>query len=184
MKNNLSPAKKIDVYTHSLFDLVLQIAQTAQKYDKQYFIGGGVAIDLSLGKITRNHHDIDFHPLLEDFDWWKRWFKKQGYTTEEPADEDFEETCHVLNLNGDNVVDLWPMKLINGKAFCKYKGKYTNTSRYWHETRLVVFENTKINVENPKRILEQKIRQAKKGKQLRPQDLHDFTVLGFRPEEF
>lgn len=173
---------EIDDYTKDLFEILKEIAKTAEINSKKYFIGGGIAIEVFKGKIARNHHDIDFHPLLKDYTWWKDWFVKKGYTIEEPASDDFEETCHVKDINDEDIIDMWPFKVENDICLIKHNGKYTNGNRHWNEIQTVAFDSVNITIENPQRVLEQKLRTAKKAELLRPQDNHDFKIMGVDPK--
>lgn len=165
-------------YTIDLVDLVVKIARTAAENQKEYFIGGGFAIDLSLGRITRDHHDIDFHPMLEDSIWWSEWFEDQGYEVIEKADPKFTEVFKVKDQSGKAVVDMWPFKLDKGRLLIKHEDEYADSKRHWKETRTVFYKSTPFKIENPERVLEQKLRHAKRGQKLRPQDLHDLKRLG------
>ncbi|QQS38516.1 hypothetical protein IPM62_03985 [Candidatus Woesebacteria bacterium] len=169
---------KIDTYTFSLFELAKKISKTAENYTKEYFIGGGLAIDLYVGKVTRNHHDIDFHPMLDDYEWWKSWFVENGYKIDEPASDSYPETCKVLDKDCQEIVDMWPFKLTNGVLEINKEGKYVDAHRKWYENETVEFEGIKIRIENPLRVLDQKKRHFKEGQDLRIQDKHDFEVLG------
>ena len=167
-----------DQLTNNIVLLAKKIAIVADKNNKKYFFGEGLAIDFSVGKITRNHHDIDFHPTLKDYDWWKEWFKSQGYSIEEPANEDFPETCHVVDNNSENIVDLWPFVFEKNMCVINYKGKYVNANRYPSENIKITYEGMNIEIENPQRVLDQKLKHIKDGGELRPQDIHDFKILG------
>lgn len=169
---------EIDSFTKSLFKLVLEIAKAAELNSKDYFFGGGMAIDLHFGKITRNHHDIDFHPILKDYSWWKQWFIKKGYSIEEPASEDFPETSHVIDNEGNMLVDLWPMRLVSNRLKIKHKGSYSDAGRHWNEIQTVKFMGNNIKIENPERVLDQKKRHFKSGEEFREQDKHDYELLG------
>jgi len=168
-------------YTNGLVSLAILIAETAQKNNKDYFIGGGFAIDFTIGEITRNHHDIDFHPLLDDYDWWKTWFLNKGYKIKEPAAAAYPETCRVKNQNNDSIVDMWPFKIQDNDLLIKYNSDYINAKRHLTELRKIKYNNTEIWIENPERVLEQKIREAGGESNLRPQDIHDFEVMGKYP---
>lgn len=165
----------ITEYTHNLVNLALDIAQAG----KPYFFGGGFAVDFSVGKITRNHHDIDFHPRVEDIDWWLKWFQDKGYTTRKFDWKGFEEVYKVEQ--GDDIVDLWPFKLEDNKLMIKRDGEYVETERRFDEVRTVKFQGIDVCIENPLRVLEQKQRHADKGEDMRPQDEHDFALLGKQP---
>ena len=170
--------EEISEYTKKLFALAQEIAEAAAEQQKDYFIGGGLAIDLSVGRITRNHHDIDFHPMLEDAGWWLAWFKQRGYRVGKGDDPNFPETFKVKDRRGKEILDVWPFKLVNGKLLINYKGEYVDAGRHWQEVRLVVYDGTTFKVENPQRVLDQKLRHVRQGQKLRPSDLHDFELLG------
>lgn len=172
----------INEHTKKLEDLVLKIAGAAKENKKEYFIGGGFAIDLSLGTISRNHHDIDFHPMLFDSSWWTDWFTNQGYEVRNRQDPKFSETWWVYNSKNEFLVDMWPFQLQNGTLTINYEGKYIDAKRNWDETRLISYKNVNIRIENPQRVLEQKTRHVKKSKKYRPIDIHDFKLLGQEPK--
>lgn len=167
-EQDFSPNAPIDVLTNIIVNLAKQIASTAHQNNKKYFIGGGLAIDFSVGKITRNHHDIDFHPMLTDYTWWQDWFKQKGYEIEIPADDNYPKTCHVVDKKYENIIDLWPLKPKLPLLLINCNGKYIDSLRVWNEIRQVNFEGTQIVIENPARVLEQKLRHAKSFKNLRP----------------
>lgn len=171
----------MDEHTQEIVRLVTEIARAALDSKKQYFIGGGLAIDLSVSKITRNHHDIDFHPILKDASWWIDWFEKQGLSVKRIEGGHFPETYNIFNQNGEMVVDLWPMDLKEGILFINKDGVYVDAGRYWDETRLVKYNGVDFNIENPQRVLEQKLRHAKRGEPFREQDRHDFKLLDQDP---
>lgn len=169
---------KLNELTQDLVKLLVDVAKSAEENQKDYFIGGGFAIDLSLGRITRQHHDIDFHPMLEDSEWWQEWFGTRGYKILKREGEDFPEVWKVFGRNGKELVDMWPFKSESGKLLIKYKGNYVDSERQIGELRTVDFQGTRVKIENPIRVLEQKLRHVKRGSKLRPQDKHDFSVLG------
>lgn len=169
---------EIDQYTYNLFDLAKDISRAAKENGKDYFIGGGLSIDLFLGKVTRNHHDIDFHPMLEDYDWWKEYFASKGYNIEEPASEEYPETCQIQDKEGETVVDMWPFRLNGGILEINHNGRYTDASRAWNEVKVVEYDGVQFIVENPERVLDQKKRHFDSGQKFRDQDEHDFNLLG------
>lgn len=174
---------RINKYTKELEILVVKIANAAKENNKKYLIGGGLAIDLSLWKISRNHHDIDFHPMLEDYSWWIEWFENQGYKVKNRQDNKFPETWWVYNSNEEAIVDMWPFQLKNGILLINQEGKYLDAGRHWEETMLIIYKNVEIRIENPLRVLEQKNRHANRlGQKYRPIDLHDFKLLNKEPK--
>ncbi len=147
----------IDEFTLSLETLALEIAKIAEQNSKKYMIGGGWALELTLGKITRNHHDIDFFPLKDDVVWWRNWFESQGLKTK---DEQTNEglIIKVLGNKKETLVDMVPSDLGNVMS--------------------VIYKGIKIFIDDPQKILDEKLRNAKEGKPLRRQDLHDISIMG------
>lgn len=176
-----SKEASIDESTNKLVTLALEMARSAAASGKRYFMGGGLAIDLSLGKVSRNHHDIDFHPELEDKKWWIEWFEKHGLKVKKIENSRFPETFKVENEAGEQVVDLWPFALKEGVLLINREGKYVDSGKHWHETRIVNYEGVDFRVENPQRVLEQKLRHTKEGQPFREQDRHDFRLMGQEP---
>ncbi|HCM37213.1 MAG: hypothetical protein UV61_C0001G0022 [Candidatus Gottesmanbacteria bacterium GW2011_GWB1_43_11] len=172
----------VNKYTRQLEDLALRIAKAAKESKKDYFIGGGLAIDFFYGQITRNHHDIDFHPILEDTVWWIEWFKSRGYKVTNRLDPKFPETWRVYNFEGEAIIDMWPLQQENGVLLINCEGKYVDAGRYWKETKLVDYKKVDIRIENPQRVLEQKTRHASQSQKYRRVDLHDFKLLGKEPK--
>lgn len=169
--------KEIDAYTKRVVALALKIAKVADKEGKDYLIGSGLAIDFHFGKITRNHHDIDFHPMIEDVAWWIKWFEEQGLHVKEGEDKDFPETWQAFNENWEPIVDMWPFKLMDNFLFVNFNGDYIK-DRPNNEAKIVVFENVNIKITDPQRVLDQKWRETQANKQIRPQDAHDFKLFG------
>jgi len=171
----------INQHTRQLERLTIEIVQMAEENKKEYFIGGGLAIDFFCGKISRNHHDIDFHPMLEDSEWWIRQFQEKGYVIKNRSDEQFPETWWVFHSNGKFMIDMWPFRLNNGVLFINKQGKYVDSGRHWLETKVINVKHVKIRVENPYRVLEQKTRHVCQGQAYRSVDIHDFKLLGRSP---
>lgn len=65
--------------TQKQFKLILDLFSNANKNKKLIFILGGWNIDLSYGKITREHADVDFLFDINDYKYWKEWFLALGF---------------------------------------------------------------------------------------------------------
>lgn len=169
-------------YTKHLESLIIEIARAAQENKKDYFIGGGFAIDIPLGKLSRDHHDIDFHPMLSDADWWVAWFNNKGYKIENRNDPKFPETWNVFDSEGEAIVDMWPFKHVDKDLLINFNGEYVDGGRHYEEIRTVKYKDVDIKIENPQRVLEQKTRHVKQGQEYRPQDIHDFNLMGVKVE--
>lgn len=173
----------INTYTKKLVELTLEIAKAANKYHKNYFIGGGLAIDFFVGKITRNHHDIDFFPMFKDILWWRKWFEKQGYIVEDKIISQFNEIYKILDKDKKEIIDIWPFKLVRDKIIIKFNDIYVDFNKHWLEIKIVKYRGISVNIEDPNRVLDQKLRhfQLLQGQKLRTKDLHDFELLGRNP---
>jgi len=99
----------IDEFTLLLEETALKIAKVAEENKKRYVIGSGLAIAFFKGKLSRNHHDVDFHPLRSDAEWWVKWFKGQGYEVVEKQDDEAGKVYEIKESDGELLVDLWPI---------------------------------------------------------------------------
>lgn len=64
----------------SQLKLIIDVFDSSKKDKKLIFLKGGWNIDLSYGKVTRPHEDVDFHFNLADKKYWQNWFTKKGFT--------------------------------------------------------------------------------------------------------
>jgi hypothetical protein len=104
--------QEIDHWTQQLEALLLKIAHVAQEAGKRYYIGGGFAVDLTFGGLSRPHEDIDFHPMEEDTQWWKDWFTSQGYLiSKDPDMNDYPYAFLPTNEKHDYFADVYPVKV-------------------------------------------------------------------------
>lgn len=160
---------EIDGFTRTLERLALKIAQAAAKENKKYLFSGGWAIEFSCGEISRNHHDIDFHPVSADLQWWIDWFSILGYGVKAKSHNEAAAHYEVRGNNDELLVDLCPLG-----------AKYLETSR-----QEVVYKKTTVHIKDPAKVLEYKVEFARKhrGGKLRIQDLHDFKILGETPPQ-
>lgn len=171
-----------DNWTLKLEKLLLDIAKSANVVDKRYFIGGGFAIDLTFGELTRPHEDIDFHPEEKDSNWWKDWFKDQGLIlSKDPDMEDYPNAFLPTNKNKDYFADVYPVKFeANGKISLLYKDGTHSIwkGKSWKDNKRVNYKGVSIYVENYKTVLKQKKEYAKeKGIPLSEKHLHDFNLF-------
>ncbi|HEY6541425.1 MAG TPA: hypothetical protein VIZ18_10825 [Ktedonobacteraceae bacterium] len=181
--------------------LLLDIASTAQKAGKRYYIGGGFAIDLTFGGVSRPHGDLDFYPMEEDTQWWKDWFRSQGYIVSRDTDmENLPNAFSLVNENHDYFADVYPIAIgKNGEISMLVKedthevwdGMLTIQGtrgvwqgKSWNEVREVNYKGQAIAVENYKTVLMQKEEYIKlhPGEALSEKHLHDFHRAGIEPE--
>ena len=158
----------IDEFTFLLEKIALKIARAAKKNKMKYAIGSGLAIEFFKGRLSRNHHDVDFHPLISDAKWWAEWFRNHGYKVIEKQDGEGNKVYEIKGEEGEVLVDLWPIN--------KREWKDMNVKK-------VNYKGVIVCIEEPDRVLRSKVRYAREHCQgkLRVQDLHDFTSLGKTP---
>jgi hypothetical protein len=179
----------IDHWTYQLEALLLQIAATAQENNMQYYIGGGLAVDLTFGGLSRSHEDIDFHPLEEDAQWWKHWFVSQGYiVSKDPDMQDYPYAFLLTNERHDYFADVYPVKIdLNGTISVTvangFEGRPWWKGKSWSEVTAVNYKGQTIVVENYKSVLKQKEEQYKwHGGNITGKHLHDFRRAGVEIE--
>ena len=167
----------------------MQIAATAQENSKQYYIGGGLAIDLTFGGFSRSHEDIDFHPLEEDTQWWKDWFIFQGYiVSKDPDMQDYPHAFLVTNERHDYFADVYPVNIdrdgiISVTVANAYVGRPWWKGKSWNEVTAVKYKGQVIIVENYKSVLKQKEEHYKwHGGIITGKHLYDFRRAGVEIE--
>lgn len=196
-----SGKQEVSQWTLRLETLLLQIAEAAQRHNKQYYFGGGFAVDLTFGGLSRSHGDIDFYPLEEDTQWWKDWFRAQGYVVS--RDTDMENLVHafsLINENNEYFADVYPVAvgkngeisfLVKEGTDAVWDGMLTIRGtrgvwqgKSWNEVRKVTYKGQVVSVENHKTVLMQKKEYIKlhPGETLSAKHLHDFTRAGIKPE--
>ncbi len=179
----------INHWTYQLEALLLQIAVAAQENNRQYYIGGGLAVDLTFGGFSRSHEDIDFHPLEEDTQWWKDWFVFQGYIVSKVPDmQDYPYAFLVTNERHDYFADVYPVKIdLNGTISVTVASGFTGRpwwkGKLWNEVTAVNYKGQTIIVENYTSVLKQKEEHYKwHGGDITGKHLQDFRRAGVEIE--
>jgi len=191
----------MDEWTHKLESLVLKIAEVAQTHNKKYYFGGGFAIDLTFGELTRSHEDLDFYPMEEDTQWWKDWFNSQGYIISNDTDmKNLVNAFSVLGKNNEYFADVYPFSFdSNGEISMDIKegtkeiwdGMLTIQGtraiwkgKSWNDVKHVEYKNQTVVVENYKTVLQQKeaYLQLHPGETLSEKHLLDFKRAGVNPK--
>lgn len=172
-----------NLWTEKLERLLLEIAKAAYENNKNYFFGGGFSIDLSLGKLSRDHEDIDFHPIETDTDWWRSWFENKGYVLSKSSDMKNTPLAFLLTDNKNSwIADVWPVNIEpdEKKSLLNIKGEHDVwQGKNWNERKEIKYKGIPVVVENPESVLEQKINHARKMKVcLSRKHQHDFTSMG------
>lgn len=158
---------------------MLEIAKEAGENNKEYYFSGGMSIDLALGHFTRNHEDLDFHPLDSDWEWWREWFQNNGYLLgKDPDMGNFPHTFKVTDEKDSYYADVYPVEPDrNGDITILLKdGTYDPWDGHsWLTKESVNYKGTNIWIENPKAVIEGKLWHSKrfKEKALPPKHQHD-----------
>ncbi|WP_201391452.1 nucleotidyltransferase domain-containing protein [Ktedonobacter sp. SOSP1-85] len=138
--------QEIDQWTKKLEALLLMIAHIAQEAGKHYYIGGGFAVDLAFGGLSRSHEDIDFHPMEEDTQWWKDWFASQGYIiSKDPNMEDYPHAFLLTNAKREYIADVYPVKVdkngtISVTHTVTYQGRPWWRGKSWKEVKQIIYK--------------------------------------------
>jgi hypothetical protein len=181
--------QEIDHWTQQLEALLLKIAHVAQEAGKRYYIGGGFAVDLTFGGLSRPHEDIDFHPMEEDTQWWKDWFTSQGYLiSKDPDMNDYPYAFLPTNEKHDYFADVYPVKVDENGTISvthtpEYQGRPWWKGKSWKEVQLITYKGQRIAVEHVRTVLQQKKEHSQwHGGTPTGKHLHDFHRAGRDPK--
>lgn len=187
-------------WTTLLEELLLCIAEAAQNYQKRYYFGGGIAIDLNFGGFTRPHADLDFYPREEDTAWWQDWFRAQGYITSKDTDmEPLRNAFSVINETNDYFADVYPIAVGAGGeiSMAVYGGTETVwdgmlsiqgeravwEGKSWNTIKSITYKGQTVWIENYRTVLRQKEAYIHlHGGTLSEKHLHDFQRAGIKPD--
>lgn len=192
----------IDQWTLMLEALLLRIAETAQKHQKRYYIGGGFAIDLTFGGLSRPHGDVDLYPLEEDTQWWKDWFRSQGYLLYKEKDMvNLPNAFSILTEDQVYVAEIYPIAIGSSGEISMLVSSGTHDmwdelltiegtrglwqGKSWNEVRTVNYKGQAIVVENYHTVLQQLEDYRKRHPQAAylEKHLHDFARADIKPQE-
>jgi hypothetical protein len=181
--------QEIDEWTQKLEALLLKIALTAEKAGKSYYIGGGFAVDLIFGAISRPHEDIDFHPVEEDTQWWKDWFTSQGYSiSKDPDMKDYPYAFLLTNEKHEYLADVYPVKIdkdgtISVTHTTAYQGRPWWKGKSWQDVQQIIYKGQKVKLEKHISVLQQKVEHYRwHGGTPEGKHLYDFQRAGIEPK--
>ncbi len=185
-RNYLENHSSIDEWTLRIESLILQIAEAAETAGRFYFIGGGFAIDLMYGRLTRSHEDIDFHPMEDDTAWWEHWFVNLGYVvSREPDLEKYPNAFIVRDKQSRYVADVYPVAIRENSEvsmLTKDGDQHVWRGKTWHEVRHITYRGQSIIVENFQSVLYEKEQHARShGGFLEQKHMHDFRLFNQKP---
>lgn len=194
-----------DEKTAALESLVLRIAHDAARHRKKYYIGGGFAIDIAFGGLSRAHDDIDFYPLEADTLWWKKWFSEQGYAIS--IDVDMAPLRYAFLVSGQvepatgvaGLADVYPIAVddvgsismaVRPGATEVWDGMLSISGgrgiwpgKSWRNVHGVMYKGCKIFIEDYHAVLAQKEAYIRlhPSERLGDKHLHDFRRAGTKP---
>jgi Aminoglycoside-2''-adenylyltransferase len=198
----------LDEKTFTLETLLLQIASAGQKHNKPYYFGGGIAVDLSFGGLSRPHEDLDLYPLESDTAWWKDWFRSKGYIVSSDSDmEALPNAFSVIRYSHDNfnksqdyLADVYPIHIGSGGEISMavkegadkvWDGMLTIKGargiwqgKTWNGVRKITYKGQAIALEDYRTVLMQKVAYIRlhPGESLSEKHLYDFTRAGIKPD--
>ncbi len=153
--------------TNRQLNFIEEILQVAQENNKFIFLKGGWNIDLSFGRPTRHHDDIDFHFDIKDIDFWKAWFKKHSFSVKKETD------WYFVFSKGNIHIDFGGVEVSKDKLIWE-QGNSSKISDVIEPAtwRNVKYNKMKLGVEE---YLKNKY--AQNGHGLRKKDLHDLRII-------
>lgn len=183
--------------TQLLLDTLEDIIQIGERENKKYVIAAGLGIDIEAAALrgdhhlTRDHHDIDVHPLEEDIPFWKDWFAKQGYLVSKndeikDPDKAFVAYSPDFIFKGDPeesqyYIDVYGLYIdSDGFIHSRETGQDDPWHMKWDDAfKKVTWRDHTIWVMKHEVALKNKRETAKAmGNPLREKDIHDHTLFG------
>lgn len=147
--------------------IIKEIINNAEIENKSIFVKGGWNIDLSYGKQTREHGDIDFHYDLRDKKYWRKFFEARGYSTNKQDD------WYTIFKNNGVQIDFEGFKLSGNNITWKHGGtaklEEVCKEKKYDDFR---FKGMKLGVE---KFLKEKA--TNEGQKMREKDKHDFKII-------
>lgn len=168
--------------TKKLNKLLLEIIEVSKEFEKKFFVAGGFALDIEVGRLTRNHDDLDLHPLEKNITWWKKWFRKKGFKIDyNPEIKDKTKAFVAYSPDDEFYVDMYGVKVgRKGKLFSAESGKRHDwAGTTWQGTvKTKDWQGRKVNILHHEGILWLKKKTVKKqSSKLRKKDIHDLKLF-------
>jgi len=172
----------VDKTTESLNTTLLEMLSVSEAANKTIFISGGFAIDIAVGRLTRNHDDIDAHPLEVDISWWKSWFKSKGFSIRYVDKiKDHSKAFVAYSPDQSYHVDMFGVKLnAEGKLSSAEGGLRHDWSinPYGRERITATWQSHNVTIFDPVGILWLKRDTARRNNtELRAKDIQDIKLI-------
>ncbi len=183
--------------TKQLVKLLSEILTASEINKKRVLLSGGFALEIEAvnernnSVITRNHDDIDIHPLEKDIVFWKRWFVNKKFiigTNYEIKDKSKAFVAHSPNSTFDNNlpeeafhIDVYS---INVDRCGTISDSIFGVKRIWRninwykDVKTLLWKKQIVHILDHKFILSYKKEVAKNIKKpLRKKDIHDLKLF-------
>ena len=175
--NFLSGIKDISDKTKDCLKWLLLASEFANERNKMLLGQAGFAVDLAVGKLTRNHDDLDLISLEEEVENFRNYFKNQS----------FEIDC--LDLNDPSLTFTFKKDLVHGDMdTIKIDGEDVSDKGHKDDDRWTwpikaseliwsrAIDGILVKFASPTLVYDFKKRQQKRDKK-REKENQDFTVL-------
>jgi hypothetical protein len=178
----------LDPKTTNLVKLMMSLVTRANQHQMRYALGGGLALDISLGRLTRPHEDIDMIISIDDVALWQRQFIDEGY--EIGHDEymryfPYSFTVVSKDYDRDNyLIEVWPMEFKpDGSLYPPHTSDHPGRN-WWASKNVktwqkISYDGVQVWIESPAEIIKQKLdhvrfhKEALAAKHLHDLELHD-----------
>lgn len=173
----LSGIKDASDKTTDCFKWLLLVSEFADKHNKTLLCQAGFAVDLAVGKLTRNHEDLDLITLEEEIEDFRNYFKNQGFKIGCLKSNDpgltftFEKNLvhgdmDTIRIDGEEISDK------GGKDDDRWTWPIKASELIWSR----IIDGTLVKFVCPTLVYDFKKRQQKRDKK-REKENQDFTVL-------
>ncbi len=177
-----------DARTRLLLDLVARIAVAADEHQKRYYVGSGFAIDLSLGRLSRDHGDIDLMVDVIDAAWWRSLFASWGFDIGRDAYMAYFPNAFSVARNpkdeDDYLIEVWPMEYRGDGGLypphtADHPGREWWAAKRQADVKRVTFGRGSVLVEDPHAAIDQKLEHVRHHREaLLPKHVHDLEQMG------
>jgi leucyl-tRNA synthetase len=157
-------------------DLLIDLANSANKANKKMIVNGGWAVYLQVGKEFRDFEDLDLVIFEEDVDWWKNELTKLGMKIKNLFPEGKNKKYYFQAVKKDVHVDVGAMRLEkDGKVVWLEESKERKGDLFKN-----IFEEKKINGSEVYAMNKDVLYYVKKKRDdVRWKEKADFLFMGF-----
>lgn len=182
--------------TENITNLMVAIIDTAHQTGKKVVINCGLGLEIEAASkrgddfLTRDHGDLDIHPMEEDIPFWKSWFADKKYAVR--GNEEIKDLAKAFvafpstynealwDTDPDSYyVDVYGIT-VDQKGIVGSRVTGEEIWGTWDENFIeCLWGGRKITVMRHEKVLENKCKTAKRfGTPLREKDIHDYNLFG------